>query len=323
MRVLVIGGTGFLGSALCRRLVAGGQEVIAVARHQPPPGLLPPGVKVTLADASRLDDEELRTMMTGCDAVVHALGPDDRSPLARPAEAFLEQELVRLSERVVVAAGAAGVRRVVLLGSYFSVGGRTDAAFAAHHPYVGARIAQHDRSVRAAAQGVTVCTVEIPYVFGVNEGSRKVWEAGYRVVRNLPVAPRIDGGTAAATLDSVLDAIVAALERGRHGATYPVSDGHLTWTRWIELVSSELGRTPRFISWPRSLTRLAGAILGLTQRWQGQEAGLTPDRLADDIVHTHRRIDGDATRRELGLPDRSAELEPQIRATVRAVDQNR
>lgn len=323
MRVLVIGGTGFLGSALCRRLNDAGHTVTAVARHAPSPGLLPDAVAVMLADVAASDDEEIARLVAGFEGVVYALGPDDRSPLGSPADAFLERELVRLTERVVVACRDAGVRRFVLLGSYFTAAGRRDARFAARHPYVRARIAQQDRAVAAAGDELAVCTIEIPYVFGVSPGARAAWKAAYDVVAAIPVLPGVDGGTSAATIDAVLDTVVAALERGEPGATYPVSDGHLTWRRWAELAWSELDHPVRFVPWPRALTVLAGGVLSLVQRLLRHEAGLTPGGLADDVVHTHRRVDGAPTRAALGLPDRTDDLEAQIRATVRAARPDR
>ncbi|WP_232548459.1 NAD-dependent epimerase/dehydratase family protein [Propioniciclava soli] len=319
MRALVLGGTGFLGAALCRRLVADGHTVTSVSRTPPRPDVLPPEVTVRLADAAHLDDAGLRELVGGQDWVVYGIGPDDRGSMGPDAAAFLTHELVEPTERMARACRDAGVRCLLLLGSYFASGGRADPAFRARHPYVHARLTQHERAVAAGGDDLTVCTLEIPYVFGVQPGTRAVWRGAYDAIARVPVLPRVDGGTSAATLDSVVDAAAALLEQGRHGGSYPVTDGELHWNRWMELAREELGLPVRFVPWPRVLTDAVGAGLLLGQRLRRHQAGLQASRLGSDVVHTHRIVDGAATRAEFDLPNRSGDLENQIRATVRAV----
>ena len=71
MKTLVTGGGGFLGSAICRQLLARGDEVIAFQRSAAPE-LEALGVRVIRGD---LQDLELLTdAMAGCDVVVHTAG---------------------------------------------------------------------------------------------------------------------------------------------------------------------------------------------------------------------------------------------------------
>ena len=64
MKVLVTGATGFVGMALCARLVASGVEVVPAVRSK---SGLPHEVVVGNLDAST----DWRPALTGCDAVVH------------------------------------------------------------------------------------------------------------------------------------------------------------------------------------------------------------------------------------------------------------
>ena len=66
--ILVTGGSGFLGGAIVRRLVAGGQAVRSIQRHDSP-ALRQLGVDVVCADLS--DRDALVRAATGCDAVIH------------------------------------------------------------------------------------------------------------------------------------------------------------------------------------------------------------------------------------------------------------
>jgi nucleoside-diphosphate-sugar epimerase len=72
MRVLVTGGTGFIGRHLCRRLVDRGDEVIALVRSPKKAGALPAGVRHLRGDLSLFADP--RTELPECDVVVHLAG---------------------------------------------------------------------------------------------------------------------------------------------------------------------------------------------------------------------------------------------------------
>lgn len=314
MRTVVVGGTGFLGSAVAERLAAAGHEVVAAGRT-PPAGPLPTGVRFVRLDVNAAADTELTGAFDGADGVVHALGPDDRSPLHHPVEAYLARELVGRTVKVAHAARVGGVRRLVVLGSYFAALERLRPGFAAPHPYVRARLAQHAAAVAAGGDDLTVCTVEIPFVFGCQPGRVSQWAGLYALLRRLPVIPCPDGGTTAVTRDTVADAVAAALERGRPGAGYPVGDGDLDWRRWIAVAADELGLRRRIVRVPRPLTAAASRALMAWIRLTRQASGLAPDRLAD-LLHSRLHVDHAATRAELGLPRRA--LEPAIRASVRA-----
>lgn len=65
MRILITGGTGFVGQALCPRLAAGGHEVVVLTRQSTP--RLPQGAKTAV---TRLDDLDAG----GFDAVINLAG---------------------------------------------------------------------------------------------------------------------------------------------------------------------------------------------------------------------------------------------------------
>jgi nucleoside-diphosphate-sugar epimerase len=71
MRVLVTGGGGFLGGAICSQLLARGDRVVAYQRGQAPAVESLGGVCVR---GDLLDRERLLQAAAGCDAVVHTAG---------------------------------------------------------------------------------------------------------------------------------------------------------------------------------------------------------------------------------------------------------
>jgi len=68
MNILVTGGGGFLGSAVCRELAARGHHVIAYQRR-PAPHLSDQGVRSVEGDIC--DPDRLAATAAGCDAIVH------------------------------------------------------------------------------------------------------------------------------------------------------------------------------------------------------------------------------------------------------------
>lgn len=72
MRLFVTGGTGFIGHHLCQRLVARGDEVIALVRTPAKVARLPEGVETFRGDLTTLADP--KTVLPPCDVVVHLAG---------------------------------------------------------------------------------------------------------------------------------------------------------------------------------------------------------------------------------------------------------
>jgi nucleoside-diphosphate-sugar epimerase len=71
LNVLITGGGGFLGSAVCRQLLALGHRVVAFQRS-PAEHLNHPALTEIRGDVTRLED--LSTAAAGCDAIVHTAG---------------------------------------------------------------------------------------------------------------------------------------------------------------------------------------------------------------------------------------------------------
>ena len=112
MRILVIGGTGFVGRSVVARLAASGHEVRVPTRrlaHARELQVLPT-VSVMLADIH--DDAILRSLVQGCDAVINLPGIL-HSRAGKPYGPDFEQVHVHLPERVAQACVAGHVRRLV------------------------------------------------------------------------------------------------------------------------------------------------------------------------------------------------------------------
>ena len=79
MRILVTGGTGVVGEAAVRALVARGHAVRLLSRHaERDARAWPDGVEAHVGDVTR--PESLAGAADGCDAVLHVVGIVDESP---------------------------------------------------------------------------------------------------------------------------------------------------------------------------------------------------------------------------------------------------
>jgi nucleoside-diphosphate-sugar epimerase len=109
MKALVSGATGFLGRSIVRRLLREGIEVRALVR----PGRTAACAGAEVVEGDICDDASVAAAVRGVDCVVHAAARVDTSG---PWEAFAEAN-VRGARRVIRAAHAAGVRRIVHISS--------------------------------------------------------------------------------------------------------------------------------------------------------------------------------------------------------------
>ncbi|MGZ4149724.1 MAG: NAD-dependent epimerase/dehydratase family protein, partial [Actinomycetota bacterium] len=142
MTAFLTGGSGFLGGALIRRLVAGGTEVVAAARSADAAvvverlGARP--ARVDLADVAATAEA-----MRGCDVVFHVAGANRLCPRD---EAVLYAGNVDLATSVVHAAAEARVGRVVHTSSAATLGEESGATGREDSPHRGRFLSSYERT---------------------------------------------------------------------------------------------------------------------------------------------------------------------------------
>jgi NADH dehydrogenase len=113
MRVLVVGGTGFIGTSLCTELKRRGHEVTAMSRN-PGGGDLPGGVNKVMGDVTEY--ESIDEAFEGMDAVYNLVA---LSPLFKPSGGDKMHDRIHRqgTEHVVRAAEEHGVDRLVQMSA--------------------------------------------------------------------------------------------------------------------------------------------------------------------------------------------------------------
>ncbi len=173
--VLVLGGTGFVGSVVCEKLVerGGGANGIRVptrhamrARHLQ----LLPAVEVAVADVH--DDADLAHLLREVDAVVNLVA------VLHGSEAQFERVHVRLPQRLAAACKVAGVRRVVHLSA---LGASTDAP----SRYLRSK-GRGEEALKAAGLDLTVLRPSV--IFGERDRFLNLFASLQKVFPVLPLA---------------------------------------------------------------------------------------------------------------------------------------
>ena len=107
MKILVTGGTGFIGKALIRHLIENGYTVRTLIRPSSRSPNLPYGVPVDVTVSSLRDERGLRASMVGIDVVYHLAGGEWRG-----TQASLMEIDIQGTRAVVSAARDAGVKQI-------------------------------------------------------------------------------------------------------------------------------------------------------------------------------------------------------------------
>jgi len=172
VKVLVVGGSGFIGREVVRQLVAAGHRPRVLARGTR--GAMPGVEAVT---GSVLEPEGLDAACAGCEAVVYLAGI-----IAEVGDQTYERIHVDGTVHMLAAARAAGIRRWVHMSA---LGSRPGAPSRYHRT----KWAGEER-VRASALDATILRPSL--VFGPGDGFLNLFA---RIARWSPVMPLIGGGT--------------------------------------------------------------------------------------------------------------------------------
>ena len=302
MHVMIIGGTGLLGFHATRELLTRGHSVSLLALPPlPAQGLFPEGVSIFLQDLNTIDDDGLAKLLTGIDVMVFAAGVDDRMTPKAPAYPFFYMHNVETTRRLAGICRKRGVKRFIILGSYFAYFHRLwpHMELVRHHPYIRSRVEQTRAAQEAAGSEMAVITLELPYIFGTMPGRMPLWKPLIRYAASrLPLFyPR--GGTTCVTVGQVAQAIAGAVERGEPGTCYPIGGENLTWKQLLLRITRFAGREKKVITLPDGLVKTGARFLKGLHRLQGRESGLDPVQFID-LQTAETFIDSSGSQSALG-----------------------
>ena len=121
MNVFMIGGTGLLGCEAAIQLIKHGHKVTSVALPPLPEGAPIPGeMDLIFGDINKKSDEEILDMLKGNDVFIFAAGVDERVEFPAPVEEYYHKYNIAPLERIFPLCKKAGIKRAVVLGSYFA-----------------------------------------------------------------------------------------------------------------------------------------------------------------------------------------------------------
>lgn len=277
--VLVTGAGGFVGAALCRRLVEAGNRVRGTGRSQPANPV--PGVEYRV-NAAIDRSTDWRSALEGVDAVVHAaarvhiLAEREADPLAAYREVNSQG-----TENLARQSAAAGVRRFVFLSSIAAQRAQQRIAEGKPaSPYGQSKWDAEGALARVAEEtGLEVVTLRPPMVYG--PGAPGQFDRLLRALRlglPLPIAS-IDNRRSLLHIGNLVDAIELALTHpAAPGGVFALSDGAPVSTpELVRQVAAALGRPARLWPCPVALLRLAGRLTGRTATMESLTGSLVVD----------------------------------------------
>jgi dihydroflavonol-4-reductase len=281
MRVLVTGGTGFLGSHLCARLVGEGYQVTVLRRPASDLGSLSRlGVRSAIGDVTDVDS--LNRAMDGQRFVIHAAALVGSAPAA--VHAVVNETGTR---NVAVACQRHGVERLVHVSSVAAVGIPEDRRQPADEGFAfnleGSPLGYH-LSKRRAEQAIARAAAEGLDAVIVNPSSIKGPHGRYfrggeipNAVRRRPVVPCFSGGTNIVHVGDVVDGVLGALRRGRTGERYILGGENLTWRQLARTAADLIGVRRVFVNVPAIMTEAAALSGRAMERLTGHRPRVTDD----------------------------------------------
>ena len=254
MKVLVVGGTGFIGSNLCRELSDRGHDVTALARDPGEAGL-PPDVSTVRGDVTAYDS--LVDAFDGQDAVVNLVS---LSPLFRPSGGNEMHDRIhrRGTENCVRAATERGVERFVQVSG---LGADPDAPTA----FLRSK-GRAEEVVRASDLEWVVVRPSV--VFGENDEFVGFTKRLKRIFApGLPIYPLPGGGKTPFQpiwIGDLAPMLADAVEDDDHvGETYVLGGPEVLTLREVaEMAFAAEGRSVSVVPVPMALARVGLTVLG-------------------------------------------------------------
>jgi farnesol dehydrogenase len=293
MRVVVTGGTGYLGQAVVRAFAAAGHDVVVFARTASRCAL--PGQAI---DGDVRDEAALARATADADVICHLAA---LVSLWRPRRADFDAVNVGGLRNVLRAAERSSRTRIVYTSSFVALPPRGRTTPLAANDYQRTKVAAEQLASDAARAGVPIVRLYPGVIYGPgvdSEGNLIGRMLRDHLAGRLPGLIGADRPWSYSWIEDVATAHVRAAESAAAGATYVLGGENAPQIRVFEIVRDLRGRPlPRRIPFP--LGSLIGAVEDARSSLFRQTPLLT--RGTVEIFRHDWSLDSTAAIRDLGL----------------------
>ncbi len=311
--ILVTGATGFVGSAVTRRLVARGEDVRVLVR----PGSDCRNVEdfpVEQVTGDLTDPHSLARALRGCRTLFH-VAADYRLWVPRPEPMYAAN--VEGTCNLMRSALAEGVARIVYTSSVATLGGAGDGRPADEDSTatLAQMIGHYKRSKFLAEAQVRRLVAEagLPAVIvspstPVGPCDVKPTPTGRMIIDGVSgrIPAYVDTGLNLVHVDDVAEGHLLACERGKVGENYILGGENLTLREILQAIASMVGQTPPRLRLPHALVLPVAWMSETIARFsEGKEPRVTLDGVRMSRKYMFFRCE--KAKRELGFHPRPAE----------------
>jgi uncharacterized protein YbjT (DUF2867 family) len=248
-RLVLLGGTGFVGSHLVPRLAADGHHITLLSRNRELHRALAVIPNVSIRSADVYDNEVLRAQFDGADAVINLIG------ILNPQGSHTFQRAhVEMARRVVDACRAGGVLQLHQMSSLKAGQGLSQ--------YLKTR-GEAEAVVKASPLNWTIYQPSV--IFGEGDGLVSRFATLLRRLPMLPLA-RADSRLAPTYVGDVAEAIARCVgddKRGQRRSFELYGPEILTLGQIVHAIRDTAGLRTAVVSLPDSLGRLQAQVAGL------------------------------------------------------------
>lgn len=287
MKVLLTGGTGFLGRRIAAEL-APRHELRLLVRPGSSRERFPAGVEFAAGDVT--DRASLDRAMEGCDAVVHAAA---LVKILAPSEQFDRINIGGLENVLAAAKESGSVKKTVHVSSFMALGptengtgGELDESADVGertwiNDYERTKAAADRKARQAIADGVPLVVVYPGVIYGageLTEGNIVVRHILDLIHRRLPaLLGKAERRWNYVHVEDVARGVALALEKATPGTRYVLGGENIRQDRFYELVGKATGAKIPSMRMPDAVAKMSGVMMKGWAKLTGGTPKLTPD----------------------------------------------
>ncbi len=324
MKVLVTGGTGLVGSHVCRQLMAGGHDVRLLVRSADKARKLyceSVGSEPELVQGDITDNAAVKQAVEGCEALVHAAAG---TPMQIESVAKLFEVNVGGVKNIVGAALEAGIERVVCLSSITAIfnedGSKVTPDAPPNHsrmPYGQSKVEAELYLRKLQEEGAPIAILYPGGIIGPDDpglsdsckATKHRIENGFRIFG--------DGGMQYIDVRDLAALICSLVEEGGSGR-FLVPGVYSTWTEQADLLEEVSGCQLQRIHARGWKLRLLGRLMDVARKFKHIDAPISAETMRYATLWPNIPNTVEFERRGLSLRDPKETFDDTLRWMVKA-----